>query len=195
MSNHLPLFLTNLHENKTHNVNPIRPPNVQTNHCPSPRGWHSPDIYSDVAFILSKHGYPTISLPLPSVGAVPAHEDFTGDVEGIRSCLTKLVSEEKEVVLVVHSVTGVPGQQAAEGLGQKERMKKGLMGGVTRYVVINGVVLPEGYPLAQKGDYSKFPGWMKVDVEVNHAFLISSISSCQTDIFPEQYRDRHSGGR
>lgn len=134
-----------------------------------PGAWHSPDSYSDVAAILSEHGYPTISLPLPSVGANPPHKDFTGDVEGIRPCLAKLVSEEKDVVLVVHSYSGLPGQQAPEGLGKKERMKKGLKGGVIRFVVINGVFVPEGYEFVAKGDYSRFLEWMKLDVEVRPA--------------------------
>jgi pimeloyl-ACP methyl ester carboxylesterase len=139
-----------------------------------PGAWHTPDSYPDVVTILSKHGYATIGLPLPSVGAIPPHKDFTDDLGGIRSCLTKLVTEEKEVVLVVHSYSGLPGQQALERLSKNERMRKGLKGGVVRYVGINGVILPEGYPLISKGDYLKFPKWMKVDIQVRH--LKSSIA-------------------
>jgi hypothetical protein len=57
-----------------------------------PGAWHKPVIYSDVATLLSAHGYPTISLPLPSVGAVPPHQDFNGDVMAIRECSLFLVA-------------------------------------------------------------------------------------------------------
>jgi pimeloyl-ACP methyl ester carboxylesterase len=131
-----------------------------------PGAWHSLESYSDVVAVLSKHGYPSVSLPLPSVGATPPHNDFTGNLEGIRSCLTQLVSEEKEVVLVTHSFTSVAGQQAAQGLSKKERTERGLKGGLIRFVVINGVIVPEGFEFVAKGGYSRFPEWMNIDIEV-----------------------------
>ncbi|RDW74772.1 hypothetical protein BP6252_05914 [Coleophoma cylindrospora] len=130
-----------------------------------PGAWHKPTIYSGVVASLSKHGYPTISLPLPSAGAIPPHKDFNRDVAAIRDCLTELVSNEKEVVLVVHSYTGLPGGEAPKGLGRKERESKGLKGGVIRYVVINGFATPEGFQPASEGDYSQMPEWMKLDIE------------------------------
>ena len=84
---------------------------------------------------LSTHGYSTVGLPLPSVGAVPPHTDFPKDVEAIYNCLVQLViSEEKDVVLVTHSYTGIPGAEAPKELGKKEREAKGLKGGVVRLV-------------------------------------------------------------
>lgn len=133
-----------------------------------PGAWHQPDIYAGVAAHLSKHGYPTISLPLPSVGPVSPHKDFSGDVTAIRECLEKLVSDDKDVVLVVHSYTGLPGGEAPKGLGKLEREAKGLKGGVVRYVVINGFATPEGYQPVTKENYHLFPEWMKLDLEVRH---------------------------
>jgi hypothetical protein len=131
-----------------------------------PGAWHQPAIYSGVVSSLSKLGYPTVSLPLPSAGAVPPNQDFSEDVAAIRNCLTKLVEEGKEVVLVVHSYTGLPGGEAPKGLGKKEREVQGLKGGVIRFVVINGFATPPGFQPAVKGDYSQFPDWMKMDVKV-----------------------------
>lgn len=131
-----------------------------------PGAWHKPTIYSKVANSLADHGYPTVSLPLPSAGAVPPHQDFSGDVAAIRDCLIGLVSEDKEVVLVVHSYAGLPGGEAPKGLGRVDRESKGLNGGVIRYVVINGFATPPGFQPAVKGDYSKMPEWMKMDPEV-----------------------------
>lgn len=131
-----------------------------------PGAWHTPEIYSDVLDILKSHGYPGIGLPLPSVGASPPHENFDQDVKGIRECLEKLVvEEEKEVVLVVHSYTGMPGAEAPVGLGKKERESKGLKGGVARLVFIMAFAMPEGFTPTAGG--AKFPDWMKVDLAVS----------------------------
>jgi len=62
--------------------------------------------------------------------------------------------------------------EAPKELGQKERASKGLNGGVIRYVVINGFATPAGFQPAPKGEYSQFPPWMKLDLEVR--FYISS---------------------
>ena len=144
-----------------------------------PGAWHKPDVYSGVVDSLSAHGYPTVALPLPSAGATPANPDFTEDVDGIRDCLTKLVvSEEKEVVLVVHSYSGMPGAEAPKGLGKKEREGKGLKGGVVRLVFIMAFAMPEGFQPTASG--AQMPEWMKVDLEVcdyptSHLSLSSSI--------------------
>lgn len=131
-----------------------------------PGAWHKADIYSAVAESLQKHGYPSVLLPLPSAGATPPHQDFDGDVAAIRDALNELVSDNKEVVLVVHSYTGLPGGEAPKGLAKKDREAKGLEGGVIRYVVINGFATPAGFRPTPKGDYTQFPGWMKLDEEV-----------------------------
>jgi hypothetical protein len=43
------------------------------------------------------------------------------DVPIIRDSIAELVSNGKEVVLVVHSYAGFPGGEARKGLGKKER--------------------------------------------------------------------------
>ncbi|KAF7930959.1 hypothetical protein BELL_0049g00050 [Botrytis elliptica] len=102
-----------------------------------PGAWYKPLIYSKVAQSLEKHGYPTVSLALPSAGAKPSHQDFNGDVNSIRECLTELVSAGKEVVLVVHSYTGLPGGEAPKGLSKKDQEAKGLKGGLIRYMKLD----------------------------------------------------------
>lgn len=136
-----------------------------------PGSWHKPTIYNGVASNLQKHDYQTVLLPLPSAGAVPPNQDFTEDVTAIRDCITSLVSEGNDVVLVVHSYTGLPGSEACKGLGKKEREAKGEKAGVVRYVCLNASAMPEGYQSIPRGQYSQFPEWMKIDVEVS---LLSS---------------------
>ncbi|KAF7880914.1 uncharacterized protein EAF02_006805 [Botrytis sinoallii] len=108
-----------------------------------PGAWHKPLIYSEVAQSLEKHGYPTVSLALPSAGAKPSHQDFNG----------------------------LPGGEAPKGLSKKYQEAKGLKGGLIRYVVINGFATPPGFQAAAKGDYAKMPDWMKLDTE-NEVFTV-----------------------
>lgn len=131
-----------------------------------PGAWHTPAIYSSVITLLSP-SYECIPLTLPSVGASPPHQNFDLDVLAIHTALLSLLESGKDIVLVVHSYAGLPGQEACKGLSKKEREGRGEKGGVLRYVVINGLVLPEGFESVAMGDYGKFPGWMNVDPEVN----------------------------
>jgi pimeloyl-ACP methyl ester carboxylesterase len=119
-----------------------------------PGAWHSPSIYDDVVNLLAKHDYPAISLPPPGGGGPPG-------------CLSKLVSQDKEVILVVHSYAGLPGGEATKDLGKKDREAQGLKGGIIRFVVINGFVAPPGFQPAPRGDYSTMPEWMKFDAETD----------------------------
>ncbi|KFY38785.1 hypothetical protein V494_04204 [Pseudogymnoascus sp. VKM F-4513 (FW-928)] len=132
-----------------------------------PGAWHSPEIYKDVVNSLAKHDYPAISLPLPSFDATPPHYDFSEDVAAIRSCLAELVSQDKDVILVVHSYSGLPGGEATKDLGKKEREAQGLKGGIIRYVVVDGFVVPPGFQPAPRGDHSTFPEWMRYDAETD----------------------------
>ncbi|KAI9708069.1 MAG: hypothetical protein M1820_004273 [Bogoriella megaspora] len=129
-----------------------------------PGAWHQPEIYEETMQILKAAGYPTIGLPLPSVGANPLKPDFTDDVKAIRDCLTRLiVSGGKNVVLVSHSYTGMPANEAPVRLGAKERSSKGLKGGVIRLVFIMAFAMPEGFQPTAGG--AQMPDWMKVDME------------------------------
>lgn len=139
-----------------------------------PGAWHKPIIYKSVATHLKTHGYPTILLPLPSSGAIPPHEDFTQDVLSIRACLSALINlEHKEVILVVHSYTGLPGSEACRDLSQKSRLEKGQRGGVVRFVCINAFAMAEGFQPTPKGVYSSFPPWMQINASQNKTTVSS----------------------
>ena len=121
-------------------------------------------MYAATIEHLTKHAYPTIALDLPSVGAIPPHKSFDGDVKGIRDCVTQLVSDEKEVVVVAHSYSGMPAGEALSGLGKKERQEKNLKGGVVRLVFVMAYIMPENFTPPVAG--TKFPDWMQFDWEV-----------------------------
>lgn len=135
-----------------------------------PGAWHTPEVYNQVMELLKNYDYPTIGLPLPSVGATPAHTDFLGDVKCIRDCITELVNGGKEVMLVSHSYAGMPATEAPIGLGKKAREEKGLPGGVVRLIYIMAFAMPEGFQPTAGG--AQFPDWMIPDMEVSIPNLI-----------------------
>ncbi len=132
-----------------------------------PGAWHSPEVYDGVIKYLSSRGYPTETVALPSVGADPPKADFTDDVAAIRARLTELiVSRGNDVVLVLHSYSGMPGNDASQGLGKLEREKSELAGGVLRLVFLAALIGFEGTSPMSSG--AEIPKWMKVDFEVSY---------------------------
>jgi pimeloyl-ACP methyl ester carboxylesterase len=128
-----------------------------------PGSWLSPEIYEQTMASLTKDGYPTVGCPLASVGADPAHTNFDGDVKGIRECLSRLIEDEqKEVIIVCHSYSGIPSSEASAGLAKSLREPKGLKGGLIRIVYIMAYAVPEGYTIATPG--AQLPPWMKADM-------------------------------
>ena len=115
---------------------------------------------------LLTHDYLSVGVSLPSVGAVPAVNDVTEDIFAIREAVAKLIEQREEVIVVLHSYGGIPGSQALEGLGKKERERTGEVGGVVRLVYIASYVLPVGFQMASRGDVTKFSKFVRPDVEV-----------------------------
>lgn len=131
-----------------------------------PGCWLPASIYAGTVQALERHGYPASAMQLPSCNADPPAQDFSTDVEGIRKRLVGLIEDEqKDVVLAVHSYTGLPASEAAKGLGKKQREAEGQRGGLLRIVSIAAYAMPEGFQ-ATAGDV-QFPGWMKPDLEVS----------------------------
>ena len=147
-----------------------------------PGAWHTAEIYSRVMESLQKHGYSTRGLDLPSVGATPPHVSFDNDVLRIRQLLEQLILEDnKDVVLVSHSYSGMPVSESLEGLGKRERQAQGLRGGVTRLVFIMALVVPEGFQPTGQGQ--GFPEWMRVDKQVGLASNHDALKSlCRREL-------------
>ena len=142
-----------------------------------PGGSCTPEYYGPIRKGLLAHGYSSVAIDLPSVGAKPAKYDFTEDVEAVREGVTKLVESDEEVVVILHSYAGFPGGQALEGLGKAEREKQGLKGGVIRLVYIMSWIVPEGFQGLERGDTSKFMPFQMIDLEVL-IILLSLDSTC-----------------
>lgn len=131
--------------------------------------WHSPACFDPIKSILSTYDYTCVCPSLPSVGGNPPTKDFEPDVQVIRSTVAELV-EEKDVIVVMHSYSGIPGGTALEGLDKKTCEQKGLKGGVVRLVYIMSFMVPEGFQHSPPGTRDNMVPTMLTDFEV---FLMS----------------------
>ncbi len=109
-----------------------------------PGAWHGVECFDEYRHHLESHGFPCVTVPLPSVGANPPLPSIYQDVAHIRLALLDLFEEGKEVILVMHCYGGLPGSEAITGLGKKQRMERGMPGGVVALLYIAAFVLPLG---------------------------------------------------
>lgn len=147
--------------------------------------WHSPSCWDKIKALLSTHGYTCVCPALPSTGAIPPVSDFTEDVDTIRSTVAELVGEKKDVIVVMHSYSGIPGGQALEGLDKKTRTENGYKGGVVRLIYIMSFIVPEGFQHSAHGTRDNMVPQMKTNIEVGLLFEIFQIPAnlCSTFVF------------
>ena len=136
-----------------------------------PGAWHSPDAYDGVIAGLESHGYSSVKVKLPSVGGAPVTYDFKEDVDAIISTVTKLVEQNKEVIVVGHSYSGQPIGEIPKELSKTEREPKQLKGGVIRLVFIMAFLVPEGFQAAPRDDISTMYWFMKADTKASISIL------------------------
>jgi pimeloyl-ACP methyl ester carboxylesterase len=112
-----------------------------------PGAWVGPKPYEGVSQTLQIHGYPTLTIPLTSTGkSAPNAPSMHDDIAALRIALLPHVEAEKEIVLVMHSLGGLLGSNAIEGMGIEARAKEGKKGGIKRLVYLAAGILPEGEP-------------------------------------------------
>lgn len=133
-----------------------------------PGGSQNPTHYGYLAHLLQSAGYPTSSALLPSVGnsaKITIKEDITFIRD--RLILPYLDLERRDVILVMHSYSGVPGSAAALGLGRKERAAQGKQGAVIGQIFYAAMLQKggDGGDLLTAGGGS-FPPFLKPDVRM-----------------------------
>lgn len=106
--------------------------------------WHSPRCWNRLITALNKAGYSVVAPALPSCGSNPPTPDWSKDVETIRKTVSGLV-QEQDVIMVMHSFSGMIGGTALEGLEKQTCALKGLKGGVVRLIYIVAFLVPEGF--------------------------------------------------
>jgi len=151
--------------------------------------WHSPRCWNRLLPLLEEAGSSVIAPQLPSSGSIiPPTPDWSKDVETIRETVSQLVEhEERHVVVVLHSFSGMTGGTALEGLDRQSRAARGLKGGVIRLVYIVAFLVPEGFRHSAPGTRDNMIPEMKTDFEVSfpvEPYLFALL--CSTDFTTNQ---------
>lgn len=117
-----------------------------------PGGSHSPSHYQELIEQLHLANYPTRSSVLPTVNPQnPFATDPGTDVAFIREKLLLPIFEAgNDVLLVMHSYSGIPGSVAAKGWSKSERRSRGQPGGIVGLVYIASLLLHEGDTVVTK---------------------------------------------
>ncbi|KAF2179440.1 hypothetical protein K469DRAFT_596105, partial [Zopfia rhizophila CBS 207.26] len=72
----------------------------------------TPATYSTLISALPAYSYVSERISLPSVCCNPLTHDFTKDVQAVKTTLTILTDEGKDIILMIHSYNGLPGVEA-----------------------------------------------------------------------------------
>ncbi|KAI0206836.1 alpha/beta-hydrolase [Astrocystis sublimbata] len=126
--------------------------------------WHVPQCWNLLVSELHKAGYATETPALPSSGSVPPTPDWTGDIDTIRNTVSKLVVDQ-DVVVVMHSFSGMTGGTALDGLDKESCQSKGWKGGVVRLIYLVAFLVPEGFQHSPPGTRDNMVPEMKTDLE------------------------------
>ncbi|KAJ5086775.1 alpha/beta-hydrolase [Penicillium alfredii] len=146
-----------------------------------PGAWHQASTYEPVAALLRAQGYPAHTLTLLSSGG-PTSTTVADDAAYIRdTLLADLVAQGKEVVLALHSYSGVAGSESVRGLARRDLAAQGKPGGVVALVYVSGFMLRAGQTvdsfLGGVGNVIVFEG--------NKAIMTDPVSKFYADLDPE----------
>ena len=118
-----------------------------------PGAWHNPTVWAHCTTRLISLGYPVLAVHLPSTRN-PPQDSFDPDVAIIRKAITD-ASETGDVVLAMHSYGGMPGTQAAKGMGKDDGGK----GRLVRLVYIASFATRKGTNL-----HDELAHWVRANV-------------------------------
>lgn len=109
-----------------------------------PGAWHQGDTFSPVAHILRVQGYQAETITLPSAGG-PTSTTAYDDAKYIRKThLNNLVAQGKEVIIVMHSYSGIPGTECVKGFARRDLATQGKNGGVVSLIYLSAFIVPAG---------------------------------------------------
>ncbi|POS75133.1 hypothetical protein DHEL01_v206467 [Diaporthe helianthi] len=113
-----------------------------------PGAWQKPSAFVTIVKALQDAGYPTVHVPLPTVGGTELPlAGLSDDVEAVRKVLVPIVEDGKEVVVIGHSAGGISMSGAVEGYDAGSRKAAGKAGGVVRCIFATAFILPKGQSL------------------------------------------------
>lgn len=149
-----------------------------------PGAWQLPPAFDNIVKLLNEAGYPTVHVPLPTVGGTELPlAGQSDDVDAVRKVLVPVVEEGKEVVVIGHSAGGISMSGAVEGYDAGSRKAAGKTGGVVRCIFMTAFVLPKGQSLLGMLGGQPLP-WMVVEVScgVDTLAISHSTSPAAADI-------------
>lgn len=136
-----------------------------------PGAWHRGDAWTPVASLLQQQGYHVEAVTLPSAGG-SLSSTMTDDAEHIRTkYLDDLIAQGRDVIVVMHSYSGVPGTECIKGVARKDLAAQGKPGGVIALVYVAAFLISAGQSLG-----SALPG--------NNPSLIAPGDVCISDTLP-----------
>ncbi|KAF2966766.1 hypothetical protein GQX73_g6790 [Xylaria multiplex] len=124
-----------------------------------PGAWHGPWVFDDVRSILSARGFGTEASSLTTVGSIDPRIGVLSDAAKIRSALIKIIDSGRELVLIAHSYGGLVVSNAVDGLGLRQRISKGLNGGVITILYLAAFAIPSKTSLLAAVGGSYLPWW------------------------------------
>ncbi|KAF2821243.1 alpha/beta-hydrolase [Ophiobolus disseminans] len=127
--------------------------------------WHTPRCWDKLVAELDKASYESVAPALPSSGSVPPTPDWSADVDLIRGTVSDLVEKGRDVIVVMHSFSGMTGGTALDGLDKDSRGSKELKGGVVRLIYVVAFLVPEGFQHSPHGTRDNMVSEMKTDLE------------------------------
>ena len=132
--------------------------------------WHNSKCWDGVASNMKEFAYQTEAVQLPSSGnLVASHLDDTAVVRKALEVL--IISEQKPVILVMHSYGGVAGATAVSGLEATKRHERGESGGIIHCLFVSAFLIPRGKTLVEM--YPDPPPQMIPDVSCISVDLMS----------------------
>ncbi|PLB54024.1 alpha/beta-hydrolase [Aspergillus steynii IBT 23096] len=145
--------------------------------------WLTPASFDTLRAKLLERLIPTEAPAHPSVGAEPPTKTLTDDISSLKSVLTRLVEESKDVIVVGHSSGGISASGAVEGLLKTDREAAGKKGGVVMIVFMAAFVLDKGQSLLDMLG-GKYLPWM--DVQGNYVRCSAGAEAAFHDLTPEE---------
>lgn len=129
--------------------------------------WHTPVCWSRIIPLLKAQGYETVAPQLPSslANGGPPVQDWSADIEVIRSTVVSLAKDGRDIILVAHSNSGMTAGTALEGLDKAACAEQGWKGGIVRMIYICAFIVSEGFRHSSPGSRENMVEEMRVDFD------------------------------
>jgi pimeloyl-ACP methyl ester carboxylesterase len=142
--------------------------------------WHSGECFHKVVKLMEDSGYNCRCVELPSAGPKAGSRWLEDDTVVIREAIKAELDVEKDVVMVLHSYGGIPGNNALQGLDARSRSQARMKGSVIKIVMLAAFIIPKGPP----GELRTGPpvSIFDIKVSINSRYLTQNhVSSFQGD--------------